>query len=323
MNELLVPILAAAAVALVVWVGVRLVATLIDPERKRLQSRLSTEANRPGGGTVAGQRTIVHKTEAEGLAAVLTRWSPLKAIHERLLQTWPEMSVTTFILIAAGCAIAGALVGIAGAGGNVIIALGGAGIGGSVPFLVLSNKRSKRQRMLSNQLPEALDFLSRVLKAGHSFSTGVMMMGEELPKPLGTEFRRAYDQHTLGQSIELSLKDMAHRIDSTDFAFFVTAVLIQRQTGGDLSEVLKNISGMIRQRVRLQQHVKAKTAEGRFTGYILVAFPLVMFMILACMNPKYAKVLTGTDTGHKLLATAFILQMLGLWAIRKITTIRV
>jgi tight adherence protein B len=148
-------------------------------------------------------------------------------------------------------------------------------------------------------------------------------MGDELPKPLCGEFRRAYDQHTIGLSVEDALKDMARRVQSTDFAFFVTAVLIQRQTGGDLSEVLKNISGMIRNRVRLQQHVKAKTAEGRFTGYVLVAFPMVMFLLLSVMNPKYAHTLTGTATGHKLLAIAFGLQMLGMYAIRKITTIKV
>jgi tight adherence protein B len=177
--------------------------------------------------------------------------------------------------------------------------------------------------VIALQLPEALDFLSRILQAGHSFSTGIQMMSEELPDPLKSEFRRCYEQHSLGQPLEESLKDMAVRIESTDFAFFITAVLIQRQTGGDLSEVLKNISGMIRQRIRLQAHVKAKTAEGRFTGYILVAFPAVMFMLVSFMNPQYAHNLTGTSIGQKMLGTAFGLQMLGLWAIRKLTTVRV
>src|SRR5205085_6835476 len=102
-------------------------------------------------------------------------------------------------------------------------------------------------------------------------STGLQMMGEELPAPLAAEFRRCYDQHSLGTPLEDALKDMATHIESTDFAFFVTAVLIQRQTGGDLAEVLGNISKMIRGRLRLLQQVKAKTAEGRFTGYIMVA----------------------------------------------------
>jgi tight adherence protein B len=120
-----------------------------------------------------------------------------------------------------------------------------------------------------------------------------------------------------------ALKDTAGRVESTDFAFFVTAVLIQRQTGGDLSEVLKNISGMIRQRVRLQQQVKAKTAEGRFTGYIMVAFPIIMFFIASTLNPDYGQVLLHTTPGLKMLGFAALLQILGLVAIRKITTVKV
>jgi tight adherence protein B len=116
---------------------------------------------------------------------------------------------------------------------------------------------------------------------------------------------------------------MARRIESTDFAFFVTAVLIQRQTGGDLSQVLGNIGGMIRQRIRLQQFVKAKTAEGRFTGYILVCFPVLMFFIAATMNPEYKKNLLGTSSGLTMLGVAAVLVVLGLITIRKITTVKV
>ena len=162
-----------------------------------------------------------------------------------------------------------------------------------------------------------------MLKAGHSFSTGLQMMADELPQPLGGEFRRAYDQHSLGLSMEDSLKDMAARIESTDFAFFVTATLIQRQTGGDLSEVLNNISGMIRQRIRLAQNVKAKTAEGRFTGYILSAFPAVMFVLASILNPDYTAVLWKTTEGMVMLSVAFGLMLMGLFVIKKITTVRV
>ena len=194
---------------------------------------------------------------------------------------------------------------------------------GYLPFFLLSNKRSRRAKALNDQLPEALDFLSRALKAGHSLSTGLQMMADELPNPLAAEFRQCYDQHSLGQSLDDALKDTAGRIESTDFAFFVTAVLIQRQTGGDLSEVLRNISGMIRQRVRLHQQVRAKTAEGRFTGYIMVAFPIVMFFIASTLNPEYSQILLHTPTGLRMVGVAFGLQMAGLIAIRKITTVKV
>ena len=172
---------------------------------------------------------------------------------------------------------------------------------------MVMRKKNKRQRQLALQLPEALEFLQRVLRAGHSLSTGLSMMAEELPQPLSAEFRRCYDEHSLGQPLEECLREMARRIESTDFAFFVTAVLIQRQTGGDLSQVLGNISGMIRQRIRLQQYVKAKTAEGRFTGYILVCFPVLMFFIASSMNPEYKKNLLGTSSGLTMLSIAAVL----------------
>ncbi len=149
------------------------------------------------------------------------------------------------------------------------------------------------------------------------------MMADELPMPLSGEFRRCYDQHSLGQSLEESLKDTAVRVDNSDFGFFVTAVLIQRQTGGDLSEVLTNISGMIRQRIRLSQHVKAKTAEGRFTGYILTVFPIIMFFISYYLNPKYADVLLHTPTGIGLLCLAGGMLIMGMFVIRKITDVKV
>lgn len=207
--------------------------------------------------------------------------------------------------------------------GSLIPAAAASAGAGYLPFFLLSNKRSRRAKALNDQLPEALDFLSRALKAGHSLSTGLQMMADELPKPLSEEFRQCYDQHSLGQSLDDALKDTAGRIESTDFAFFVTAVLIQRQTGGDLSEVLRNISGMIRQRVRLHQQVRAKTAEGRFTGYIMVAFPIVMFFIASTLNPEYSQILLHTPTGLRMVGVAFGLQMAGLFAIRKITTVKV
>jgi tight adherence protein B len=161
------------------------------------------------------------------------------------------------------------------------------------------------------------------MRAGHSLSTGLQMMADELPKPLSSEFRRAYDQHSLGKALDASLTDMAARVDSTEFSFFLAAVMIQRQTGGDLSEVLNNIGNMIRHRLRLSQGVKAKTAEGRFTGYILIAFPVIMFCICWFLNPALYGGFAHASKGKMLLGIASALVILGLICIRKITTIRV
>ncbi len=320
MESLLIPIIVAGAVGMVVWTFISLTSNPERKEKRKLAERLSTEQK--SEATAALQLSITRQMEASGLPAGLASYRLMQTLHRMVIQAWPEGRLQKFLMFvvggAFGCGLISAMIFA-----NVWVILVGVLVGGYVPFFVLKSKRSRRQRNMVLQLPEALDFLSRILRAGHSLTTGVQMMGDELPQPLAAEFRRAYDQHSLGQPMEDAFKDMASRIESTDFAFFVTAVLIQRQTGGDLSGVLTNISDMIRQRIRLMQHTRSKTAEGRFTGYILVAFPAVMFVIVNMLNPEYGNVLLKTSTGQWLLATAFGLQMSGLFAIRKITTINI
>jgi tight adherence protein B len=320
MGELLAPILVASAVAtfaLGVW---RVVVTLRDGERRKLAERLSIAAR--FDAEAASARAIKIQLEQSELPMLLSRLRFLHTLDRHVSQAFPGTSLVRFLLLALAVALVVGAVMLLASGSVIPAGLAGAG-GGYVPFFLVSMKRGRRLKALCDQLPEALDFLSRALKAGHSLSTGIQMMADELPQPLAAEFRQCYDQHSLGQSLDEALKDTASRVESTDFAFFVTAVLIQRQTGGDLSEVLKNISGMIRQRVRLQQQVKAKTAEGRFTGYIMVAFPIIMFFIASALNPEYGNVLLHTTTGLKMLGFAAMLQIMGLIAIRKITTVKV
>ena len=330
METFYIPILTAAAVFLFIVSIASAAQNMLNSSKRKLQQRLRDEQKGGGGGGGGGGGASSQlplsitrdSTEAMGASALLTRWSPLEDLHRIIVQAYPSMTVAMFVTIAGVSAFISFCTATLMTNNGVISVVAGA-LGAYFPFLMLGQKRARRQRTLAMQLPEALDFLSRVLQAGHSFSTGIQMMSEELPDPLRSEFLRCYEQHSLGQPLEDSLKDMATRIESTDIAFFITAVLIQRQTGGDLSEVLKNISNMIRQRIRLAQHLKAKTAEGRFTGYILVAFPAVMFVVVSFLNPQYAKNLTDTTTGQKMLGLAFGLQMLGLWAIRKLTTVKV
>ena len=323
MDLTFAPILVAAAVAAFAWAIFALVGGMGAGQRnKKLQERLGDgRSDLQGFGAQAG-KSITFQLQVKGVPAFLAEKPFVQALNRRLLQAYPEKSLGRFLNTAA-------LYGIAFGGLTLLVTasfpvgLMAFACGFYAPFMLLGMKRNKRQRQIATQLPEGLDFLTRVLRAGHSLSTGLQMMGEELPQPLGGEFRKAYDQHSLGMSLEDALRETAQRIDSSDFAFFVTAVLIQRQTGGDLSEVLKNISSMIRGRVRLAQQVKAKTAEGRFTGYVLVAFPAVMFLLSYYMNPGYAGILIKDPGGQMLLMTAVGLQVLGLFAIKKITTVKV
>src|SRR5687767_1562215 len=196
-------------------------------------------------------------------------------------------------------------------------------IAGMLPFMRYRMALKKRRKIMADQLIEALDFLARVLRAGHSLPSGLQMVGEELPEPIASEFRRCYEQHNMGLSLDDALVETARRVDLEDFAFFVTSVSIQRQTGGDLAEILDNINAMVRSRIRLHQHVQALTAEGRFTGYVLTALPIVVFALMYLANPDYAGELTSQTMGRIMLFVAVILQVFGLLVIRKIVNIRV
>jgi tight adherence protein B len=321
LNSLLLPVLVAVTVALLIWGIYQVVGGMTD-ERKKIQERLSGEGKATEGFDPATLTVVRRVQKIGGVSGMLAHLPLLGGIAHKITQVWPKFSLAKFVFITLGLAIMGfAIMFVVTT--SLLLAAVCALIFSAIPMLVLNSAVNRRQRNFMDQLPEALDFLSRILRAGHSLSTGLQMMADELPQPLSGEFRRCYDSHSVGQALEDSLKDTAVRVDNADFGFFVTAILIQRQTGGDLSEVLNNISDMIRQRIRLQQHVKAKTAEGRFTGYILVVFPIILFFVSYYLNPAYASVLLHTTTGIELLCVAGAMLALGTWAIKKITTIRV
>ena len=318
MEQLLI-ILVAACVAAVAWALLYALAGAAEGKRRKLHQRLSVEAKTAAQDRTARPLTLTATTAA--LPRVLGKLPLVNLLQRRLSQAFPQLRVGRFLI--ATTVVSAFVSTMAGLLGGAPMALVGAAAGAYLPFFIVFNRRNRRQRQITHQLPEALDFLSRALRAGQSFTTGLQLMSEELPPPLSAEFRRCYDQHSLGQAIEEALRDTAIRLESADFAFFATAVTIQRQSGGDMAEVLSNISHMVRQRLRLQQAVKSKTAEGRFTGYIMVAFPLVMFCVTSFLDPQRGNIMLSTQEGHVLLGVAVALQLLGIVLIRKITTVRV
>ncbi len=319
MPDILVPILVALSVGLAVWSITQIVIGFVKSDQRKLKKRLAGQMR--DKSSKQSQKSV-RVDEAEGFTARLLKLKTFRNLDALVQLSFPELGFPKFLGLMAAITFTAFILTLA-ATMNAIVSLVTATLGAFAPVLYLMRRKIKRQKLLDDQLPDAMDFLGRALKAGNSLSSGLQMMGAELPQPIAGEFQHAYDNHSLGLPMEKCLKDMTLRIDSTDFSFFVTAVLIQRQTGGDLSEVLKNISGMIRQRVRLQQQVKAKTAEGRFTGYLLTAFPAVIFVILYFVNREYASRLTDTSTGLKLLGSAFVMQVMGLFLIRKLTVVRV
>jgi tight adherence protein B len=319
MERTLLPILVASASALLAWALVRLALDLAAGEKRRLADRLRSDLR---GGEDVETLSVRLSGRDDGLARLFGSFSVFREFERSLLQAYPDTTPQRFLSIMAGCG-AGAFVVFLVISASWVVALLAGSLGAGVPLLAITARRTKRQKLMVQQLPDSLDFLARALRAGHSFSTGLQLMGDELPEPIAAEFRRAYERHSVGLPLEQCLRDMVDRFDSSDFAFFVTATLIQRQTGGDLSEVLRNIAAMLRQRIRLQQHVRAKTAEGRFTGYVLSAFPVLMFVVSYVLNPNYAGQLLQSGTGIALLTSAMVMALLGLLMIRKLTTLKV
>ena len=192
-----------------------------------------------------------------------------------------------------------------------------------LPILYLIRRRKRRLNKLVLQLPEVFELLGQALRAGHSLASGMQLVATEKSDPAGTEFGRVFQEQNLGLTIEEALKNLADRMDVLDVRFFVTAVLIQRQTGGDLAEVLDKIGSIIRDRIKLHGTVKALTAEGRLSGYVLLALPVVVFLAMLKVNPDYAMVLLEHPQGQMMLTTAIIMQLMGWAMIKKIINIKV
>jgi tight adherence protein B len=198
------------------------------------------------------------------------------------------------------------------------------GLGGfTLPWLWLLNKRSKRLRTFAAQLPDALELVARALRAGHALGAGMHVVAEEMPAPISDEFGRVYEEQNLGIPLEDALRNMVGRIPNVDLKFFVTAVQLQRQTGGDLAEILDKIGHLIRERFKIWGQVQALTGEGRLSGIVLLALPPALFVVVYRMNPDYLMLLFTDDLGKKMLVGGIVMQIFGALVIRKIVNIRV
>jgi len=198
-----------------------------------------------------------------------------------------------------------------------------AAFAGIVPYAYLVHRRTSRRKRFEEQFPEALDLMSRAIRAGHALQTALGMAAEELPDPVGPEFKKTFDQQNFGLPLRDALNEMAVRIPLLDVRFFVTAVLIQRDTGGNLAEILDNLAHVVRERFKIRRQVRVHTAHGRFTGYVLLALPAALAIALSFINPEHMQVLFREHMGQMMLMGAIVMQTVGFLWIRQVIKIEV
>jgi tight adherence protein B len=191
------------------------------------------------------------------------------------------------------------------------------------PLLFVVRKRKTRLRMFEEQFPESLEFVARSMRAGHAFSVSLEMIHHEFQEPLAGEFKRTFEEHNLGLPLEVSLQKLAGRIPSLDVHFFVSAVLLQKRTGGNLAEILDKLAYIIRERFKLRGRIRAISAHGRMTGLALTMIPVGVATIMFYVNPDYVRFFFTDEVGNYMLAAAVTLQLIGYGIIRKIVSIEV
>jgi tight adherence protein B len=193
----------------------------------------------------------------------------------------------------------------------------------AAPVLFLVQQESRRLTQFESQLPEALDFLSRALRAGHGLTAGLAMVGDELEAPVGTEFKTAFDEINFGLPFNDAMSNMAARVNSQDLNFFVVALLIQRETGGNLAELLENLAKTVRERMKLMGKVKVISAEGRLSGIVISSMPFVMAVVMTIINPRYMNALWTTPSGHTLITVGLGMMAIGIFWISKVVKVKV
>ncbi|MFO0944724.1 MAG: type II secretion system F family protein [Planctomycetota bacterium] len=280
---------------------------------------------------ITGQSTPT--LEATGILKDQSIFDDSQSFVERFLPQLPNMNryfeqagvkmqPTQFWILTGGLGVAGFLVPLI-LGMPIFVPILAALTLGAAPFGYVWFMRRKRLNKFGAQLCEALELVARALRAGHSLAAAMHTVSEEMPEPISREFGRVYEEQNLGLSIEQAMRNLAERVPNLDLKFFVTAVIIQRTTGGDLAEILDKIGYIIRERFKILGMVKALTGEGRISGVILIGLPFLLLGIMVNLNYDYTAKLWTDPLGKKMAAGAIFMMTLGALAIRKIVNIKV
>jgi tight adherence protein B len=257
------------------------------------------------------------------LDAFLRRSERVSAIQKLLAQAGMTLRAGNFLGVSVLSAIASAIVAFVMTKNNPAIAWAALVIGFLLPYSYASYRRNKRFEKFEELFPEAIDTLARAVRAGHAFTTALEMIANEVADPVCSEFRKLYEEQKFGMPVRDALMNLTERMPLVDVKFFVTAVMLQRETGGNLAEILDNLSYVIRERFKIQRQVRVYTAQGRLTMGLLMGMPPVIVMTMLTLNPAFIRPLFSDPIGHTLLVAGITLQTIGYFVIRKIIRIQV
>ncbi len=262
------------------------------------------------------------RPEASGLELMISRIPRIRNIPVLLEHAHSTWSANTFVVLTVGLALA---LGIAGmtAGAGPIVALALSAVGAWIPRAYLKLKKSRHLNRFEETFPEAIDMLGRAIRAGHPLSAGIQMVGQEMTEPVGGEFRTLFEESRFGVPFAEAMMGMVDRVDLVDVRIFATAILVQREVGGNLAEILDNISNMIRSRFRIRRQLRTYTAQGRMSGLVVGLMPFVVGLAFYALNPNYVRLLFDHPIGRGMLAFAIVMQIIGYFWIRKVVTIEI
>jgi len=295
-----------------------------SPDKRRVREQLRRiEAERSGKETI----DIVRKQEMSGIPLFnrllqASRSSLIRKTDRLVLQADARYPIGVFILMSFVLFIVGFFIGSVASRVmflSVILGL----LLGSLPFCYLYFQKERRMRRFREQLPDALDMIARSLKAGHALTGGFQMVAQEFGEPINKEFSKVLDEVNFGVSYDDALRNLSARIDSTDLRFFGMSVIIQRQTGGNLAEILENISSLIRERMKLMGRIRVLSAEGKMSAIVLVILPFLIFVAASMVNPNYLPTLLNDPIGHILIAISLGMMTVGIFVMKKMVTIKV
>jgi tight adherence protein B len=320
-------ILVVILVFVVVSAGVFAAASLFDQRSERarlLRDRLAT-VQKQAEGQATEDLALVRDEMLSKIPAfdnLLRRSSKISQLQNVLAQAGVEMRAGTVLLLSMLSAVTLAVITLF-VGKSALFAWVALMLGAVLPYAYASFRRTRRFNKFEELFPEAIDTLARAVRAGHAFTTAIELIANEISDPVAAEFRMLFEEQKFGMPVRDALLNLADRVPLVDVKFFVTAVMLQRETGGNLAEILDNLSYMIRERFKILRQVRVFTAQGRLTMMLLMMLPPAVVVVMLIMNPNFIRPLFDDPIGHTLIVAGLLLQTLGYFVIRKIITIQV